>query len=147
MVSYSSVEKLVIDEGIPADVPFDEVGDDKGEDLFEEEGDKEGKVDVFGGDVENVDKVDEIEEEEELVAGNHDVAELIPHVFEEDREFAYHLGVYRTADQLLEEAAFPQVEGGRFDALEVKFEGLEHGACDLFQIKVVLVGQHVRDRV
>ena len=62
LVSYSSVEKLVIDECIPADVSFDEVGDDEGEDLFEEEGDEEGKVDVFGGDVEDVDKVDEIEE-------------------------------------------------------------------------------------
>ena len=81
------------------------------------------------------------------MARNHDITELIPHVFEEERQFAYHLGVYRAADKLLEEAAFPQVEGGRFDSLKIKLECLEHGACDLFQIEVVLVGQHVRDRV
>jgi hypothetical protein len=63
-----SVEKFVVDESIPADVAFDEEADEEVEQFFEEEGDEEGEVDIFEGDIEDVDKVDEVKEEDKLVA-------------------------------------------------------------------------------
>jgi len=64
-----SGEELIVDEGVPADVAFDEEAAGEGCQFFEDEGDEEGVVDVVGGDEENVDEVDVEEKEQKFVSG------------------------------------------------------------------------------
>jgi hypothetical protein len=73
---YISIEELIIDEGVFADVSLDKKADCKGKDLLEDEGQEKCEVNILGREVEYVDKVDEIEQKNELVTENHDVCEL-----------------------------------------------------------------------
>ena len=81
---YISIEELVINEGVLADVSLDEKADCKSEDLLEDEGQEKCEVNILGCDVEYVDKVDEIEQKNELVPENHNVCELKGYIFEEN---------------------------------------------------------------
>lgn len=105
-----SVEKFVVDESIPADVAFDEEAYEEVEQFFKEEGDEEGEVDIFEGDIEDVYKVDEVKEEDKLVAWDHNATELVPEIFEENWEFAHHGGIDGAVDDLFEEAPFSDVQ-------------------------------------
>jgi len=72
---YISIEEFVVDESVLTDVPLYEKADQKGKNLFEDECQEKWKVEVFGGHVENVDEVNEVEQEYELVTQDHHVRE------------------------------------------------------------------------
>lgn len=80
-----SIEELIVDEGVPADVALDEEADEQPEELLEDEGDEEGVVDVLRRDEEDVREVYEVEQQQELVPAQQHVAELQPLVPEKHR--------------------------------------------------------------
>ena len=94
-----SIEELIVDEGVPADVALDEEADEQPEELLEDEGDEEGVVDVLRRDEEDVREVYEVEQQQELVPAQQHVAELQPLVAEKHWQLTHRGHVQRAARQ------------------------------------------------
>lgn len=132
-----SVEKLVVDEGVFADIPLDEEADGEGEDLLEDEGHEEGEIDVLEGNVKNIDEVDEIEQKQKLVPRHHHAAEFVPEVLEKNGQLPHHLHIDWTVYDLFKKTALPYVEVRVFYPLQIKLESLQHRIRNLLQLLIV----------
>ena len=78
-----SIKEFIVDESIFTDISFDEEADRKSEDLLENKRYEESEIDVMGCNVEDIHKVQVVEQQDELMATHHNIFELGPHILEE----------------------------------------------------------------
>ena len=71
----------------------------------------------------------------------------MPFILKENRQLAHRLDVNWTVYQLLEETALFDVQRRSFDALKVVLKALEHGVVDFFEVFVILLTEHIRNRI
>ncbi len=125
-----SWEKLVVNEGVPADVALDEEPANQHGEFFEDKGDEEGVVDVVSSNVEDVHEVDEEEQEEKLMTWKQDVCEFVPRILEEYWQLAHRGSVNWTWDQLLTKRPITHIQHRRLNSLQIILETLQHGVSD-----------------
>jgi len=97
-----SIKELIIDQCIFADVSFDEKCIDKIEDLFKDDSHQKGIIDVSSGLVKYVYKIDKVEQKEEVMSRQKNVAKFIPLILKENRQFTNSVHVCRAISQFFQ---------------------------------------------